>query len=165
MIEQRICICFFGTDLPRIASYHYPDAASVISYFRRHTVLKIPNSYFQMLAGMGMVDYVVHKNWCILWGFGISKMIWNWFSLAESHIHSTLECVGLHKHVAWKMSQITSESAISCHILNMMAIEEQCFSGDIFSMLFSHTNIKRIKAHTYMCNILWTIWWSWGLCP
>ena len=41
----------FGTDLiQRIASY--TEAANTISYFRRHTVLKIPNSYFQMLAGM-----------------------------------------------------------------------------------------------------------------
>ena len=41
----------FGTYLVlRIASY--TAAASAISYFRRHTMPKIPNSYFQILAGM-----------------------------------------------------------------------------------------------------------------
>ena len=40
----------FGTDLPGIPSY--TAAASAISYFRRHIMLKIPHSYFQMLAGM-----------------------------------------------------------------------------------------------------------------
>ena len=47
----------FGTDLPRIASY--TAAAGSISYFRRHTVLKIPNSYFQMLTGMHSVCVLV----------------------------------------------------------------------------------------------------------
>ena len=66
MIEQRILYTLFGTDLPRIASY--TAAASAISYFRRHTVLKIPNSYFQMLADMHRskhrllhcLEYIIH---------------------------------------------------------------------------------------------------------
>ena len=40
----------FGTDLPRNVSH--TAAASAISYFRGHTVLKILNIYFQMLAGI-----------------------------------------------------------------------------------------------------------------
>lgn len=43
----------FDTDWPRIASY--TAAASSISYFRRHTVLNTPNSYFQMFSGMLLV--------------------------------------------------------------------------------------------------------------
>ena len=47
----------FCTDLPRIASYTAAEMCErllrvQISYFRRHTVLKILNSHFQMLAGM-----------------------------------------------------------------------------------------------------------------
>lgn len=91
----------------------------------------------------------VHKDLCEQWGSELSKgkeidSIW----LKMTCMHTQIWVLGT-LHVALRLS--ITLSAISCHISNMSAFDEQYFSGDI-SVIFFQTDVKNKKneeAHTH----------------
>lgn len=107
------------------------------------------------------VDYVLQKDWCIVWGLGIKKIARiDLVFMHENRQHCTQEFMhGTHRqhctqefmygtHMSWKSGP--NMLAVCRHISNkiMKAFEEKSYSGDIFMKIFFHTEISLIGSLT-----------------